>query len=210
MNLRNLVKVAVLSTALTLAGASFADDGAQAFVQREHVHVVELLKQPASPARDGQITKVLDSMVDYEELTRRAFGQPCPAAAPTCANHWNELNEAQRAEVTGLLKSLVEKNYRKNLIKTLDYEVTFKGQKESAGDLKIRTEAKSKSKPRDPAVQVDYILETSNGSFKVVDIVTEGSSMAKVYYDQFHKFLTTDGQGYPYLVQKVNARINAI
>ena len=45
-------------------------------------------------------------MVDYDELARRAFGQPCPAAIPSCTNHWGELTDAQKAEVTDLLKRL--------------------------------------------------------------------------------------------------------
>ena len=146
-------------------------------------------------------------MVDYEELARRAFGQPCPAAIASCANHWAELTDAQKTEVTGLLKALVEKNYRKNLIKTLDYDVTFKGTKEQAGDSKIRTEAKSKLKPRDPPVQVDYVVRSTNGAFHIVDIVTEGSSLTKNYYDQFHKMLTTPGQGYPHIVEKLNEKL---
>ena len=42
---------------------------------------------------------------------------------------------------------------------------------------------------------------------KHVDIVTEGSSLTKNYYDQFHKFLTTPGQGYPHIVKKLNEKI---
>jgi ABC-type transporter MlaC component len=186
----NLLQAGFLSVALaTSAGVSLADDGAQSFVQREHVKVTELLKQPASPARDGQINRALEAMVDYEELTRRAFGSPCPITEPACTNHWMPLSDAQKVEVTDLLKRLVEKNYRKNLIKTLDYEVTFKGSKEQAGDQKIRTEAKSKLKPRDPVVQVDYVVRSANANFHVIDIVTEGSSLTKNYYTHITKKL---------------------
>ena len=200
----------VLLAGLALAGTASADAGAQKFVMSEHVKLESLLRQPASAARDGQVTHTLDTMVDYDELARRAFGQPCPPVHPSCANHWSELTEQQRVEVTGLLKRLVEKNYRKNLIKTLDYEVTYKGQKEVGGDAKIRTEAKSKLKPRDPAVQVDYVVKPPQGgagAYRVVDIVTEGSSLTKNYLDQFHKMLTTPGQGYPHIVKKLHDKI---
>jgi phospholipid transport system substrate-binding protein len=197
----------ILLAGLALAGTASADEGAQKFIQTEHVKLETILRQPATAARDAQITNTLDTMVDYDELARRAFGQPCPIGVGNCTNHWSELTEQQRAEVTGLLKKLVEKNYKKNLIKTLDYEVIYKGQKEVAGDSKIRTEAKSKLKPRDPAVQVDYLVKGAGGGYKVVDIWTEGSSLTKNYYDQFHKFLTTPGQGYPHIVKKLNEKI---
>jgi phospholipid transport system substrate-binding protein len=198
----------VLLATLAFAPVASADEGAQRFVQTEHVKLEALLRQPASAARDGQVSHTLDTMVDYDELARRAFGQPCPPTHSSCVNHWTELTEQQHTEVTALLKRLVEKNYKKNLIKTLDYEVTYRGQKEVAGDAKIRTEAKSKLKPRDPAVQVDYVVKPTGGGYRVVDIVTEGSSLTKNYYDQFHKMLTTAGQGYPHVVKKLNEKIN--
>lgn len=197
----------ILLAALALAGTASADEGAQKFVQTEHVKLEALLRQPASSGRDAQVTHTLDTMVDYDELSRRAFGQPCPPSHASCVNHWGELTDQQKTEVGGLLKRLVEKNYRKNLIKTLDYEVTYKGQKDQGGDAKIRTEAKSKLKPRDPAVQVDYVVKPEGGAYRVVDIVTEGSSLTKNYYDQFHKMLTTPGQGYPHVVKKLNEKI---
>jgi phospholipid transport system substrate-binding protein len=208
MRIRSILQALLLTLAcLTLSGVASADENAQSFVEKQHVKLTALLKQPASPARDGQVTHELDTMVDYDELARRAFGQPCPAAVPACSNHWGELTDAQKAEVTDLLKRLVEKNYRKNLIKTLDYDIIFKGTKDAQGDSKVRTEAKSKLKPRDPAVQVDYVVRAGNGQFHVVDIVTEGSSLTKNYYDQFHKMLTNPAQGYPHVVKKLNDKL---
>ncbi len=198
---------AVLLGALTFSASALADSGAQSFVQAEHVKLESLLKQPASTARDTQVTHTLDTMVDYDELARRAFGQPCPAAVPGCTNHWSELKEEQKTEVKGLLKQLVEKNYRKNLIKTLDYEITYKGTKDSGDESKIRTEAKSKLKPRDPAVQVDYVVHGAAADYHVVDIVTEGSSLTKNYYDQFHRMMTTPAQGYAHIVKKLSEKI---
>jgi len=208
MRIRTLFQaLLVVLACLTLAGAAVADESAQGFVEKQHVKLTGLLKQPATAARDAQIDHELDAMVDYDELARRAFGQPCPAAIPSCTYHWTDLTDAQKTEVSGLLKALVEKNYRKNLVKTLDYDVTFKGSREAAGDQRIRTEAKSKLKPRDPAVQVDYVVRANNGQFHVVDIVTEGSSLTKNYYDQFHKMLTNPAQGYPHIVKKLNEKI---
>ena len=34
--------------------------------------------------------------------------------------------------------------------------------------------------------------------------MTEGSSLAKNYYDQFHRMLTNPEQGYPQIVKKLN------
>jgi phospholipid transport system substrate-binding protein len=202
--------LATLALALGLSIASLAaadDPAAQSFVEKQHDQITGLLRQPASAGRDAQINHTLDTMVDYDELTHRAFGSPCPAAEPGCENHWAELKPEQQAEVTAKLKQLVQKNYKKNLIKTLDYDITYKGSKDSGADTRIRTEAKSKLKPRDPAVQVDYVVRPANGAYHIVDIVTEGSFLTKNYYDQFHKMLTDPTKLYPHLVQKLDEKI---
>jgi ABC-type transporter MlaC component len=210
---RGLARVFVVIAGLAFAGAAVAasppeDGAAQTFVQKEQQRLHELLRQPASPTRDANVNKQLETDLDLEEMVHRSFGQPCPSTLPTCVNHWDKLGDAQRKEVSGLLHRLVERTYRRNLEKTLDFEIAYKGSKEQAGESRVRTEAKSKLKPRDPPVQIDYVLKgAGGGAYRIVDIVTEGSSVTKNYYDQFHKMLTTADQGYPYLVKKLNDKL---
>ena len=176
-------------------------------MKRETQKLSDYLRQPKPGTRDTLVQRELDGMVDYDELTRRTFGQPCPASIPACTNDWATLTDDQKKEVSGLLKELIQKNYQKNLEKTLDYEITYKGEKVDSGDTKIRTEAKSKSKPRDPVVQIDYVVREANGKLSIVDIITEGSSLTKSYYEQFDKKLKDATQGYPNIVQKLKDRI---
>jgi len=207
MRIRHFLPAALLAFSVTtLAAAASADvAGAQGFVEREYG---QLKKMVESNAPSAEVSRMIDGMVDYDELARRTMGAPCPVGVPNCTDHWKDLNDEQRKEVTSYLRKLVEKNYHKNLNKTRDYDVSYRGAKEQGDNLaKIRTEAKSKLKPRDPAVQVDYVILGAGPNYKVIDIVTEGSSMTKNYYDQFHRMLTTPGQGYPYLVQKLKAKV---
>jgi ABC-type transporter MlaC component len=192
-----------------LAGSASADvDGAKTFVEKEHGQIKKLVE---SNAPSDDVRKAIDGMVDYDELAKRTLGKPCPPTVPQCTNHWDaDLTAEQRTEITGLLRKLVEKNYHKNLNKTRDYDISYRGAKDAGENLsKIRTEAKSKVKLRDPAVQVDYVILGSGDRYRVVDIITEGSSMTKNYYDQFHRMLTTAGQGYPYMVKKLQDKIAA-
>ena len=190
----------------TVAFAASADvTGAQSFVEREHSNIKKLVEQNAPTE---QVTKAIDGMVDYDSIAQRALGSPCPTTIPNCTNHWAELNDSQKKEVTDLFKQLVEKKYRENAYKTRDFDVTYRGAKEQGSDLtKVRTEAKNKTKPREPAVQVDYIIRDANSTYKVVDLVTEGSILSKNYYDQSHKMLTTQGQGYTYFTNKLREKI---
>jgi ABC-type transporter MlaC component len=208
MTKRNLMHAALLTVGLAFFGATAsADEGAQSFVQREHTTLTSLLRQPASQTRDQQVDGALARMVDYDELARRAFGHPCHPTLPGCTDHWVKLTPEQQAEVTALLRKLVEKNQRKNIVKTLDYDVSYKGFRDAAGESKVRTEAKSKTNQREPPVQIDYVVASAGSGYRVVDIVTEGSSLTKNYYDQFNRMLTNPAQGYPHVVKKLNEKI---
>jgi phospholipid transport system substrate-binding protein len=206
--------LALLMTVFAFAGtalfASAAQADQQTYLEAQHQKIFGLLRQPASAGRDAQISATLDQMINYAELARRTFGVPCPESVPSCTNHWDGLSDAQKAEVTGLLQKLVSKNYQKNLIKTLDYAITYKGMQSSGGGTRVRTEASNKLQPRDPPVQIDYVIVGAEGSYRVVDILTEGSSLTKNYYDQFHRMLTTPDQGYAYIVKKLNDKIASL
>ena len=205
---RRGLALSAFAIALAFTVPAAAQNNAQAFVEQEHGRLAGLMRQPAAQSRETSITQELDRMVDYDELARRTFGKPCPPAIAQCQNHWDSLGDDQKREVTSLLRRLVERNYRKNLTKTLDYQIAFIGARPLAsGDTKIRTEAKSRVKPHEAPVTVDYVVAGQVGSFKVVDIVTEGSSLTKNYYEQFHKMLNTPGQGYPHVVKRLNDKI---
>ncbi len=192
--------------AIALASPAWADD-AESFIQHEHARLEHLLREPGSSARDAEINQALDGFVDYAELTRRAFGEPCPAAVPSCEDLWTKYADDQKEELKSLLGQLVRKSYRKNLAKTLDYEVEYKGARDGGGDTRVLTEAKNKTKPSDPSVRVEYVVKRTANGYRVVDIVTEGSSLTKNYYDQFRKKMETAGEGYSNIVEKLREKV---
>jgi hypothetical protein len=184
-----------------------APEDAQAFVDREHHRLEALLREPESPARDAKLNDGLGLFVDYGELTNRAFGEPCPTSEPSCDDLWAKYDPGQRSELRTLLEQLVRKNYKRNLLKTLDYDISYRGVRDSGGDTRVLTEAKSKLKPREAPVRVDYVVKQTAGGPKVVDIITEGSSLTKNYYDQFRKKMNNPAEGYPNIVAKLQEKI---
>jgi ABC-type transporter MlaC component len=200
---------AILSAALAFALPAAAEDDASTFVQQQHHHIEQLLHEPQSSERVGQLQHALGAFVDYDQLTHRAFGEPCPVAEPSCEDLWAGYSEGQRSELRGLLEQLVRKTYQRNLMKTLDYEITYKGSRDAGGDTRVLTEAQDRLKPREPAVRVDYVAKITPSGWKVVDIITEGSSLTKNYYDQFRRKMHNAAEGYPNIVQKLRDKIAA-
>ena len=198
MRIRHFLQAALFVGALTFAGSAFAEDP-QEMIQREQTKVVQLLHRAASENRDKQVNGILDAMVDFDLLTQRCFGA-----------HWDELTEEDKTEMRDLLRQLVEKSWRRNLIKTLDYNVDYKGAEagENDGEQLVRTEAKSKTNSREPPVRVNYVIVDSSG-WRVVDIITEGSSLTTNYGRQIHKMMTTDGERAPYVKRRLREKIAA-
>ncbi len=207
MRFRAFLALSYAAVSLSLPSTASADD-AQSFIEHEHEKLERLLRAPESSSRDAQINEALDGFVDYGELTRRAFGEPCPPSVPGCDDLWVKYADPQKDELRSLLSQLVRKSYRKNLVKTLDYDVAYHGARDAAGDTRVLTEAKSKSKPRDPAVRVDYVVKQTPGGYRVVDIITEGSSLTKNYYDQFRKKMNDPSLGYANIVDKLREKIS--
>jgi phospholipid transport system substrate-binding protein len=177
------------------------------FVQQRHQHLEGLLRQPPSPSRDEQVHQALGEFVDFDGLTHRAFGEPCPGAEPACDDIWQGYSDTQRDEVRGLLEKLVRKTYEKNLLKTLDYDIGYRGTRVNAADTRVMTEAHDRLKPREPPVRVHYVVTDTPQGMRVVDIVTEGSSLTKNYYDQFRKKMQNPAEGYPNIVAKLRDKI---
>lgn len=208
MRLHDFIATVTVLGALAFATPSRAlNADPQGFVEEQHHRLESLLRAPASTTRDVQVNQALADFVDYEELTRRAFGEPCPPAQPSCEDLWSQYDDARRAEVRGLLEQLVRKTYQRNLLKTLDYDVTYRGSRDAGADTRVMTEAKNRLKPREPAVRVDYVVKQTPRGLKVVDIVTEGSSLTKNYYDQFLRKMHDPAEGYANIVQKLRDKI---
>src|SRR5882724_9512177 len=171
-----------LLMALTLTSPVLAADSAQEFVQSKQARVTSLLHQSPSSQRDKQIAAVLDGMMDYDELAKRSL-----------ATHWTDLSETQRREFTEVLRRLVQRNYERNIKNILEYRVEYLGEDPASDSVVVHTRATSTTNVREDPVAIDYELGRVGEGWKVLDIVTEGSSLVKNYKNQFHRIIQKDG-----------------
>ena len=96
-------------------------------------------------------------------------------------------------------------SYRKNLKKTLGYEVEYKGAvKGEAGDV-VRTVARSKTNTREEPLSIDYVVRSEGGGQRIVDIVTEGSSMVGNYRASFNRIVKKSG--FPEVLNKMRKKL---
>ncbi len=196
MRITKFLKLAVFMLATALATSAFADDdAATTYVRQQQAQIMSLLRKSA-PASD--VSAAMAKVVDYDTMTQQAFGK-----------YWNTLSDdpnvnAQRqTEVKGLLRQLIENNYKKNLKKTLGYETDFKNDSPGASPEHVKVKATKGTGHEAKTFHLEYVLRPDGSTYKAVDLITERSSMVHNYYTQFDTMLSDPAKGYDYLVKKL-------
>lgn len=180
MNRKTFLSLLSLLALVLLPSAAFAKGKAESFVQERQAELVKLMKAGDNKTK---IHAVFDEILDYDTLAKKSLG----------SSTWKKRSDAERAEFKGLLKDLVRQAYEKNLRKTLNYQVSFEGEDKSGSKYLVKTVAKSRTNKREEPLSIDYVVETAEGDLKIVDIVTEGSSLTRGYRSQFKRILKKKG-----------------
>ncbi len=192
--IRHVAPLGLTLAALALVEPqAFAGSSAEEFIQTRQAQVTSLLHQGQGTQRDKQVAAVLDGMIGYEELAKRSL-----------AAHWGDLSEAQHKEFTDLLRHLVQRSYEKNMKNILEYRVEYLGEEPAPEGVIVHTRASSAQKPEEEPITINYRLLPED-AWKVVDIVTEGSSLLNNYKNQFHRVIQKDG--YEALVKRMKDKL---
>ncbi len=173
----------LLSTLVFVPAVASAQGGpATRYIRAQNQQLDHILTQPASPARDAQVTTMLVDLLDFDELCRRALD-----------THWDALTPAQRTDFSSLLRQLVERNYRTNMERIRDYDVDYTREETTATGVVVHTTARSRASRREPPVELNYTMHMVGSDWRVIDVTTEGVSMVHNYQQQFHRIITRDG-----------------
>lgn len=176
---RSFLSLAALSLCCALSPAALAGPSAEDFVKAKQAELTKLVKQ-GKP--DAEVDKVFDQVLDYRVLAEASLGE-----------HWAGRTPAERDEFTALLSKLVRASYRKNLKKTLGYDVAYKGTEKGKDGEVVRTVATSTKDARQEPLSIDYVVRAEGGAQRIVDVVTEGSSMVGNYRASFNRIMKKGG-----------------
>ena len=163
---------------------------AQKFLSDKQGELVGLLKKDSREKLD----RLFDQILDYDTL-----------AQDSLADEWARRTPEERAEFQRLLTGLVREAYRKNLKRTLGYQIEYRGESKVANGTLVQTVAKNKDKVREEPVSIDYVMHQVGGQWRIRDIVTDGSSLVQNYRNQFRRILKK--QGFPELIKKMKTKL---
>jgi phospholipid transport system substrate-binding protein len=182
---------------IALAAPSASAESATEFIKARQDEVISLLHgQKPGTGRDAKVADVLSKMLDYDHLARQSL-----------AAHWTELSDAQRTEFKDTLRQLVQRSYERNIKQVVDFDVDYVREEpvEQGAVVIVYTVAKPKPPKSDDPVTIDYRLDRAGGKWRVVDIVTEDSSLVGNYRSQFHR--TIQKEGYDALIRKMKNKL---
>lgn len=167
---------------ITVAAA--ADQGAQDFIAKMGDRGINFLgnQTMSMDAKKTEFSQLLTQSFDMATIGRFALG-----------SNWKAASAAQQEEYQRLFKQMIIKVYSKRFS-------DYKGQK-----FEVRSSRKDNDKdttvtsyivPTDgPQVRVDWRVRNKGGSYKVVDIVVEGVSMAQTQRADFSSVIQRGGGG---------------
>lgn len=184
--------IALLLLLLTLAPVAWAA-AAEDYVKAKQTELTTLIRKPRTPESDATLIKLFDGLLDYEALAKDSLGE-----------EWDRRTPDERKEFQQLLSTLVQRAYTKGIRDTLDYDVTFRGEVEGKAGKVVQTVATHRTDKRKEPVHIDYVVRQSGSVWRVVDIVTEGSSLVLNYRNQFRRVI--EQKGFTGLLEKMRAK----
>ena len=179
--------------ALALPRAAFAAE-AEGFVKAKQQELMELLRTSKTPQTDHKVETLCDALLDYQTMAKESLG-----------DYWSELKEPEKKEFHSVLKQLVQRAYRKNLTRILNFDLTYQGEVKAKDGTLVKTVAKDRTNAREEPVAIDFNVHKVDGAFKIQDIVTEGSSLTGNYRSQFRKIIKK--KGFEELIRRMKARL---
>jgi len=184
--------ISLLLVIVTLAPPLWAA-AAEEYVKAKQTELTGLIKKPRTPESDATLIKLFDGLLDYETLAKDSLGE-----------EWGKRTPDEQKEFQKLLSTLVQRAYTKGIRDTLDYDVTFRGEVEGKSGKVVQTVATHKTDKRKEPVHIDYVVRQAGSVWRVVDIVTEGSSLVSNYRNQFRRVI--EQKGFSGLLEKMRAK----
>jgi phospholipid transport system substrate-binding protein len=183
MKMRLIRSAIVLCVCLMLTQPLYAAT-AKETVETQVSKILEKLKDPAFKqlTKDQQIEDIrviINSVFDYDELSKRTLGR-----------EWKKFNPGQRKEFVTLFSELLEKTYADRLLAYTSEKIEFGNEMElKTGYVEVGSDIITTDNKKIP---LNYRLYEKDGQWRVYDVIIEGISLVKNYRSQFRDILSKD------------------
>lgn len=175
-----LILTLVASLARTTL-ASSAEEAAQ-FVRDFSGEAIAMLSDPdVTPMqRDRAFRRLLNDGFELDIIGKFVLGR-----------HWRRASEAERAEFQQVFKDYLVAGYARQLGAYSDEEIRV-GQAQPQGDRGALVTSKI-IRAEGEDIRVDWRLRQTDESWRIIDVIVEGVSMATTYRSEFSSVIGSNG-----------------
>lgn len=148
--------------------------------------------EPVDEATRERLKDVINGLLDFEELSRRALGR-----------HWSDRTEQEQQDFVHVFRQLIRNSSVKKLGAYRADSVHYERPDIESGTATLTTTAFKNGK----SVEVVYLMHLVSGQWRAYDIVVDGSSTVRTYRDSFNRQIrkTSYGEMYQKLADKLEA-----
>ncbi|MEZ4437893.1 MAG: ABC transporter substrate-binding protein [Polyangiaceae bacterium] len=185
----------ILALALAISFSANAMAGqATDVVKANQQKLFTVIAKPKSKAQQDELRKMFDEYLAYDVFAQRSLG-----------DEWGKLDAAQKEKFQDLLTQIIRNNYKRNLKKLLDFDISYQAEESKSDGTLVNSIAKHKTDDREPPFELDFLMKSVDGKMKIIDIIPEDASMTKTYKAQFLRILRKDG--FDKLIQKMEDKL---
>lgn len=188
--MRTLFFVTLVVPTVTLAAPMDPLD----FVKRKYNEIQDVVRRnPQREQMQRGIREVMDTFVDYRELSRR-----------TLPDQWDKLKRKQQDEFINEFKQMIQRTYVKRFNPEKEVRVEYKeATVNEDGTAVVRSVVRSGKSE----AQVDYRFHRKGDEWWAFDVVIDDVSMVQNYRKQFHDIMAKSGwDGLMERIRKKNAK----
>ena len=187
----------VFAAILLMFGAFSAQAGekeARAYVNKISTSVIDIISNTGleTAEKEKKLVSLFEQSVDTKWIGRFVLGRYYTAATPEQKKRYDDVYR------DFLIRSYVPK-FKEYKGETFEMNEVRKDGKD---EYMVKTNIVS---PNEPSIRVDYRIRETGGSYRIIDIISEGVSLITTQRSEFGSVVSREGMDY--LLDRLTARV---
>jgi len=197
---RSLLAASAAFAALALvrlprAYAAASASQASAFVNGFATQLIQIVNGPEPAAqKKAALGPVIDENVDVPKIARFCLGR-----------FWSSASPAQQSEYTQIFHQVLLNSISGHLGDYKGVTYTLTSDRQQGADELVGTII---TRPNSPAANVQWVVDSSTGSPKIVDVVAEGTSLRLTQRQDYASYLVHHGNDIDKLLAALQRQIS--
>lgn len=158
-----------------VAEAQTSSSSPVAVVRERNERVQRMLDAAGDPISDAtreELKDVINGLIDFEELSRRALHR-----------HWDDRTPRERQEFIDVFRKLVRNSSVQKLEIYRADRITYRPAEVSGDEARVVTIAHEGGNQ----AEIVYLMHRTGGEWKAYDVIIDGSSTLRTYRDSFQR-----------------------